>query len=418
VNVLQVSTSDRGGGAETVALSLHRALRARGHDAWLAVGTRWTGDEGVLTIGSGEPVEQPRIARLARALRDPGVLVDLGRGREDFRFPESHRVLELPPRTPDVLHLHNLHGGYFDLRLLPFLTGRVPTAVTMHDEWLYTGHCAYTLDCERWLTGCGRCPHLHTYPSLLVDGTAENRRRKRALYEQARMHVVLPSRWLADRAVRSILEPAIASSRVIPNGVDLDVFAPGGKDEARARLDLPQDAHVLVFAAQGARSNPYKDFGTLRAALARLGAEAGPPVVALALGEEAEEERLGRVSLRSSTFLGRREVADRLRAADLYVHSARAENHPLAVLEALACGTPVVASRVGGIPEQVSAETGLLVRPGDAEALAAAVSKLLADADQRARLAQRAADDARARFSLARQVDAYLELYAELAADG
>ena len=66
-------------------------------------------------------------------------------------FPASHRVLELPPRPPDVLHLHNLHGGYFDLRVLPELSARQPTVVTMHDEWLYTGHCAYTLDSERWL---------------------------------------------------------------------------------------------------------------------------------------------------------------------------------------------------------------------------------------------------------------------------
>ena len=112
---------------------------------WLAVGRPRTGDEGVLAIGEER-------SRRQRALRDPGVLLDAARGREDFRFPASHRVLELPPKPPDVLHLHNLHGGYFDLRVLPELSQGQPTVVTMHDEWLYTGHCAYTLDSERWLS--------------------------------------------------------------------------------------------------------------------------------------------------------------------------------------------------------------------------------------------------------------------------
>src|SRR5262249_30035957 len=156
-----------------------------------------------------------------RALADPGVALDVARGREDFRFPASRRVLELAPSKPDVLHLHNLHGGYFDLRILPDVAERVPTVVTMHDEWLFTGHCAYTLGCERWLTACGECPHLDVYPALRVDGTAGNRGRKAELYARARVHVAAPSAWLLERAQRSILAPAIASARVVPNGVDL-----------------------------------------------------------------------------------------------------------------------------------------------------------------------------------------------------
>jgi glycosyltransferase involved in cell wall biosynthesis len=395
-SVLQVNSSDVGGGAEVVALSLHRAYRARGHDATLAVGLARSGEDDVVQIGDGH-------SRRSRALRDPGVLVDVARGREDFRFPASHGVLELAPKPPDVLHLHNLHGGYFDLRVLPELSARQPTVVTMHDEWLYTGHCAYTLDSERWLTGCGSCPHLDSYPALRVDGTAENWRRKAALYERSRLHVVCPSEWLLERAQRSMLAPAIASVRVIPNGIDVGLFAPGRRGE--------REEAVVVFAAQGARTNPYKDFATLRGALAFL---RDRQVLAIALGERAPEERIGRVTLRSEPFVRRDEVAGRLREADLYVHATRADNHPLAVLEALAAGLPVIASRVGGIPEQLTDETGVLVEPGDPQALAAAISALLDDDERRARMSAAAAADTRARFSLDRQVEAYLDLYAEL----
>jgi glycosyltransferase involved in cell wall biosynthesis len=132
------------------------------------------------------------------------------------------------------------------------------------------------------------------------------------------------------------------------------------------------------------------------------------------LGEAGPEERIGDVVLRSEPFQAREEVAQRLRGADLYVHATRADNHPLAVLEALACGVPVVAPRVGGIPEQLTGETGVLVEPGDPRALAAAIAELLDDPERRARMGEAAAADARKRFSLDRQVDAYLDLYSEL----
>src|SRR5262249_47970924 len=129
VKVLQISTADLGGGAEAVALSLHRGLLARGHEAGLAVGFKRTREEGVVQVpGAG--------SRRRRALRDPGVLLDALRGREDFRFPGSRRVLELAPWAPDVVHVHNLHGGYFDLRVLSELAGRARLVATLHDAWL------------------------------------------------------------------------------------------------------------------------------------------------------------------------------------------------------------------------------------------------------------------------------------------
>ena len=109
-----------------------------------------------------------------------------------------------------------------------------------------------------------------------------------------------------------------------------------------------------------------------------------------------------------------------LRAADVYVHPARADTFPLAILEALACGTPVVATRVGGIPEQVRAlgevddPTGALVDCGDDEALAETLRRLLEDRDLRLRLGEAGARDARSRFGAKRQVRAYLELYDEV----
>jgi len=218
-----------------------------------------------------------------------------------------------------------------------------------------------------------------------------------------------------DMVERSILAPAVVRRVVIPNGVDLDRFAPGDRAQARRALDVAPDVSLLVFAAQGGRTNEFKDFPTLRAALARLES----PVVAVALGDPtADEERVGQATLRAVGCVSPEDVARWLRAADLYVHPSRADTFPSGVLEALACGTPVVASRVGGIQEQVHNETGILVEPGDPAALAAAIESLLADPSRRQRMSAAAAEDARVRFSVDCQIDAYLALHVELAGRG
>lgn len=384
-------------------MSLHRALLAKGHEASVAVGYRRTDEPGVLEIGGAG-------SRRGRVLTHPGIALDALRGREDFRFTASRRVLELAPSPPEVVHVHNLHGGYFDLRVLPDLARRARLVATLHDAWLLTGHCAHPFDSDGWLRGCGDCPHLDTYPALHRDGTASNLARKRSIYEGVQVTVVTPSRWLMDMVERSVLAPAAVRRSVIPNGVDLGVFAPGERAKARRALGVPGDASVIVFAAQGGRANEFKDFGTLRAALARLSV----PVEAVALGDPAPGEELaGQSVLHSIGAVSQAEVAGWLRAADVYVHPSRADTFPSGVLEALACGTAVVASRVGGIPEQVSEDTGVLVDPGDPMALASAIEALLGDPVRRARIAAAGAAAARERFSLDRQIAAYLDLYAD-----
>jgi glycosyltransferase involved in cell wall biosynthesis len=346
---------------------------------------------------------------------------EVWRGHEDFSFPATWRLLDLLPERVDVLHCHNLHGGYFDLRALAWLSGQVPLVLTLEDAWLFSGHCAHSFNCDRWQTGCGQCPDLTIGPAIRRDATAYNWQRKRAIYGRSRVYVATPSQWLMRRAEQSILAPAITEGRVIPHGVDLSIFCPADKPSVRAMLGLPSEAKIILFTANGVRRNIWKDYETMRAAIA-LAAERlhRQNLLFLALGDNSPAERIGRVEVRFVPYqTDSRVVARYCQAADVYVHAAKAEAWGLAITEALACGTPVVATAVGGIPEQVRAlgasnasqATGVLVNLGDAEGMAAALDRLLSNDMLRHRLSENAAKDARTHFGRDRQAEAYLAWY-------
>jgi glycosyltransferase involved in cell wall biosynthesis len=439
LKLLQVSTLDVAGGAERVALNLHQQFRERGHEAWLAVGFRRSEVPGVILLDNERSRSRvsARCDEIARSVRPEGIVRRAVRaaasivgspsrelshwtGLDNFDMPASRSLLELPPVRPDAVLCHNLHGGYFDLRVLPRLSETVPVVLLLHDMWTFTGHCGYSLGCERWRTGCGRCPDLTLYPSIPRDATRANLFRKRLIYRRARLHVSTPSRWLMEMVRNSVLGESLASARVIPYGVDLRVFRPGNRAAARSALGLPLDSTVLLFSANRARTNPYKDYATLEAAAHEVGRRM--PVAELTLlvvGESAPPARVGNCTFRFVPFVSDvTALAEYYRAADLFLHAAREDNFPNTVLEAQACGVPVVATAVGGIPEQIEeGVTGLLVPAGDPVSMATAVTTLLSTPGRRDEMARGAAQKAATRFGLERHADEYLRWFEKLAED-
>jgi glycosyltransferase involved in cell wall biosynthesis len=205
---------------------------------------------------------------------------------------------------------------------------------------------------------------------------------------------------------------------VVIHGVDVDATAArrGERAEARAELGVQNDELVVATVAN-LRAN--KDYPTMLRAARRL-ADTGVPVRFLCVGQgplaaplEAERDRLGLGDV--FRFLGYR--ADPIRvlvAADVFCLSSRFEGLPISLLEAMAAGLPVVATRVGGIPAVVTdGREGRLVDPGDAAGLAAAVAGWR-DPEVRAKPAAAAAERARS-FGIERAVRRQQEIYRQLA---
>lgn len=438
MSVLSVSPSVSGGGAERVALALHERYLAQGLDSWLAVANvnaeaphvlripvdagrgawarAWLSASRTIDRDAARGSVRWRAARAMRLAAEPGRVARVLHGHEDFDFPGTARLLELPPRRPDVLHLHNLHGSYFDVRALPALSRAVPTVLTLHDAWLFTGHCAHPFECTRWQQGCGECPALDRYVPILGDRSAANAAEKREALLGSRLGIAAPSRWLLEMAEQRGVLGAEREGRVIPNGVDTDIFTPGDRGAARAALGLPDNRLVVAMAARDVRSNPYKGYYTLAEAVRRLPDELARRMTVLLIGDAGDAGRLGAAEVLPLRFAADpRTLAEWYRAADVLVHPALAEAFGLTVVEAMACGVPVIATRVGGVPEVVrDGVDGLLVDPAEPQVLAATLQGLLGDEALRERFAAAGVRRVVERFSLAGQVDAYRSWYAEL----
>jgi glycosyltransferase involved in cell wall biosynthesis len=184
--------------------------------------------------------------------------------------------------------------------------------------------------------------------------------------------VVAVSQDLADRVIGLGADPERV--RVVYDGVDTELFHPGPADEARARLGLPGDEPIVLFIGNLV---PVKGLDVLVDACARLAGD-GVWFACYLVGQGPQRRRLeqqvGRLGLEGRVRLvgprPHQTLPDWYRAATLFVLPSHSEGVPTVLLEAAACGTPFVASRVGGIPEIVHLGSSRLVPPGDAGVLA------------------------------------------------
>jgi glycosyltransferase involved in cell wall biosynthesis len=441
MRIALVNSQDLGGGAAGFARQLTQGLIARGHEAALVVGIKKTDLPWVyevpVTGGGGRlerllefmvrcavPAGTPKFRlhyfarRILHAQQWRGALARR-RGFEDYWLPGSARSLAELPFRPDVVHFNNLHyfvgPTHFDLRALPAIGRAHRLVYTLHDTWSFTGHCAYFLECNRWRQGCGSCPHLDVYPALARDESAANLQTKAGVYRQLDCTLTTPSAWLLDCARESILAPAFRRSAVVPYGIDLDFFRPTTDPEAARRaLGVAPGERVLCFVADGGRATLWRDFGFVEKLIELYQKNHDATrLVVLEVGGVAQEKTVGKTRYIGTGRLPAEGVRQVFHAADLMVYPAKADNFPYVILEALACGTPVLATRVGGLPEQfVDGESGFLFGPGDIEGAQRFLAGFLDDPAQRARMSAAARRHAEQSYAIDRMVSDYERIYA------
>lgn len=273
----------------------------------------------------------------------------------------------------DVLHLHWVNQGFLSLQNLRQLaeTGK-PIVWTLHDQWAFTGGCHYAGACTHYRHQCGHCPFLRR-PGAADLSHRIWLRKKRLLPPQ--LQIVTCSEWLAERARESSLlrDHSVVA---LPNPINTAVFVPLKPTERlafRQRLGISERAVLVLFAAVKVQDT-RKGFHLLGQALEHLKkTRPDVPVELLVMGQ-SQPEALAALPYPVHALGMIREtaaLAEVYGAADLHVIPSLEENLPNTVMESLACGTPVVGFRVGGIPEMVDhGENGFIVEQQTGRALA------------------------------------------------
>ena len=391
MKILHVNNQFRLGGAETVVHQLLRGFPS----ARLAVADGKTFPPDVQTL-------YPRVfARLFHSrLHD---LVERLVPRDRWTDRAFRRLADGPH---DIIHIHNFHGRYATLESLAHVARRKPVVWTFHALWGITGGCDHPRDCRRYLDACGACPQLGRWPLGPHDDTASQLAAKLAQLADLPLHIVAPSRWLAD-AVRESRVGRRWKIHHIPNAVDAGFV----------RGNAPSHRPSAILIVNRNFADEQKGFPILRAALDALPQDTPRPRLIL-VGENSDmaAKQLSHWVCESFGYIADPAALAGLHdRADIFLFASPAENFPCVVLEAMASGACVVATPTGGVVEQIEdGVSGLLARDISGPALAEALARALGDSALRSRLGIAARERVMREFTEDVFIERHRELYEEV----
>jgi glycosyltransferase involved in cell wall biosynthesis len=403
MKILHINQSDIGGGAAIAGYRLHQGLLNQGIDSKLLVGFVKTDDE--------------RVEAITRKYRLENLLSRFT-SRLGFNYINLFSTFDIPQhkfyQDADILNFHNLHTGYFNYLAIPKLTETKPAIFTLHDMWSFTGHCAYSYDCEKWKIGCGNCPYPDTYPAINRDNTHLEWKLKDWVYSKSNLTIVAPSQWLTEQAKASML------SRVpihyIPNGIDTTAYQPLDPLLCKTILSISPTKKVLLFGADSLKDS-RKGSDLLFQALQKLPQSLKEETILLTFGNGGETitSELGMPTLSLGYISSDRLKSVAFSAADLFIFPTRADNLPLVLQESMACGTPMVSFKIGGVPDLVRPGiTGYLALPEDTQDFCDGIVKLLEDEPLRKKMSENCRDIALKEYNLDLQAQLYMELYKQV----
>lgn len=415
--IMQVAQSDREGGANRATYRLHRALCEAGADSLLWTGHKSTSDSTVVST------QRTRVQKLVSQLvafansRVPYLYaggrsalfstVQLTYGRFDPAYLED----------VDIICLNWIAGAFLKPSQLAQL-GR-PIVWQLWDAWPFTGGCHYPGECRNFENACGACPVLASRHPVDLARLDFNARRR--AYGDLDLTIVSPSKWLAEQARRSAL---FRNRRVelIPSGVDLSIFRPHDKQMAREILGLPKARRIILFGANAATTDRRKGYHLMPATMNGVVASSvGNDVTLVVFGGPKQagrvvDECFGLPTIHIGRFEDDISLSLLYAAADVLVAPYLEDNLPFVILEALACGTPVVAFAAGGIPDAVDHEVnGTLAAVGNTDELARGIEWVLAESARHAQMCRAARSIAETRFDLRDCARRFQDLFDELA---
>ena len=390
MRVLQINSVCQNGSTGRIALDIYNSLISNG-------------DECLIVYGRGLAPENINSCKIGSELsvKLHGVISRIT-DRQGFMSPFATKKLikKIKEYNPDIIHLHNIHGYYLNVKLLfKFLADyNKPVVWTLHDCWAFTGHCAYYsyAKCNKWKNRCFACPQKKAYPaSYFFDSSEINYKDKKKAFTGIKdLTLVTPSYWLKSQVEESFLK----KYSVIPiyNGIDLNVFKPL-ESNFKDKYNISNKKIILGVANIWEPRKGFDDF-------LKLSKIISDEYVIVLVGLSDLQ-----ISSLPKNIIGikRTENADELvkiySSAYVYVNLSVEETMGLTTAEALATGTPAIVYNKTAVPEVIDEKSGIVVSAGDVEGVYGAIENLnisSKDCIKRAKV-----------FEKNKQYNKYLELY-------
>lgn len=414
-----LNTSDIAGGAARAAHRLHRGLTQLGVESTYFVRDARGGKGKIVATGIGNETAR----QLDVLIYEHYINANRTDISETYFSSSFYGPSKFDPDRLASFSVINLHWveEFVSLGILQKIVALgKPIIWTIHDAKPFTGGCHYPAGCEGFVHDCANCIQLKNDPHCLTQHVLAA---KKAIFRHVQPVVVSPSKWLACEARRSAL---FGDQRieVIPNSIDTDIFRRLDKNQLRTKYGIPADAVVLKFGSCNNREK-RKGFRYLHEAVSRsleherfraLRDKGQLMVLTTGLPDDSLSEL--QIPVKSMGYVGDEALVAELYAlSDIFLLPSLEDNLPNTMLEAMACGVPVVGFKTGGIPDLVDNECGRVVKQKDAEAMASSIVDLVLDAEKRSALGEKAQQKIQKGYTLAHQAAAYRTLFEGLVAD-
>lgn len=356
MKILEVNSVPYGSTGQ-IMFSISDNLRSIGNDVLCTTGFTWTGCQRTDWFQTSNIIEKSIHILLSRFT---------GRNECYSYFATYRLIYNLKNFSPDIIHLHNLHGWYLNLPLFfsYIKKNNIPIIWTLHDCWSFTGQCPHftMVKCNKWKTGCHHCPQYHEYPATYVDRTKTMWKLKKKWFTCIQnMTIITPSQWLAGLVKQSYLKEYPV--KVINNGIDLRVFKPTPSD-FREKYDLNGKYIVLGVAFGWGKRKGLDVFIELSKHLDNTKYQ-----IVLVGTDDQTDKQLPEKIISIHRTHDQHELVQIYSAADVFANPTREEVLGLVNIESLACGTPVVTFCTGGSPEVLNEFCGSVVPCEDTDAL-------------------------------------------------
>lgn len=373
MKVLFVNTNDTNGGAARAAVRIMRGVQQHGVEAMAFVKFKNSQASDIIPLSRFVPINllyrvcdwiEMKIKNKWQHFKwHPYKRTKQDVYMSDLRGTRIHGAFQ--KLDYNIVHLHWINNRFLDIDELVKI--HKPIVWTLHDSWPFTGVCHVPYECKNYQTHCGTCPMLGS--KIEEDLAYEVFDKKIKICKDLDLHIVTPSRWLADCAKRSVLLGRFLV-HVIPNCIDTELYQPIDNQNARIALGLDPNKKYLLFGAMQATTDKNKGFKLLIEALKKL-SNTNIELIIYGTNENMEQYAIP-IPYRSLGYIRDDKLMVRLyNAADICLVPSLSENLSNTIMESLSCGTPVVAFQIGGNSDMVDhKQNGYLAEERNSEDLA------------------------------------------------